>query len=213
MCNQFTFHHQFRIDTRRTGAGHLVVVEVTCQDSHLTEKLRARQGSPLRVAQGCPIGYGRGPPKCAHGRRIIESDSTTLLITEPRCKLLHLQEWTQPFHRGYEVGGHHKTTTSITVLLAAFAATAKPTHCTSGRKSGLLFIEKSLMEKKATLNAQLFCAHIRWRSRPGKGMCSADPECTQHSSISKSVARSIKQDRTQSSFTTHSQLIVSRRLS
>ena len=46
-----------------------------------------------------------------------------------------------------------------------------------------LFIEKSLVEKKANLNAQMFCAHIRWRSRSAKGMCSADPECTQHSRI------------------------------
>ena len=36
------------------GAGHLVVVEglSTCQDSHLTGKPRAGQGSPLRVVQG-----------------------------------------------------------------------------------------------------------------------------------------------------------------
>ena len=44
------------------------------------------------------------------------------------------------------------------------------------------------MEKKARLNAQLFCAHIRWSSRCAKGLCSADPECTQHSSIPKSEA-------------------------
>ena len=58
-----------------------------------------------------------------------------------------------PFHRGYGVGGHHKTTALITVLLATSAATAIPTHSTftSGRKSGRLFIEKSLMEKKAKL--------------------------------------------------------------
>ena len=62
----------------------------------------------------------------------------------------------------------------ITVLLAAFAATA-----------AVVFV-KSLMEKKAKLNAQLFWVHIRWRSRLAKGMFSADPECTQHSSIPKS---------------------------
>ena len=44
------------------------------------------------------------------------------------------------------------------------------------------------MEKKAKLNAQLFCAHIRWSSRCAKGVCSTDPECTQHSSIPKSEA-------------------------
>ena len=38
------------------------------------------------------------------------------------------------------------------------------------------------MEKKAKLNAQLFCAHS-WRSRRAKEMCSADPECPLHSSI------------------------------
>ena len=76
-----------------------VVVEglSTCQDSHLMGKPRAGQGSPLRVAQGGPFGYGReAPPNRAHGRRIIESDCTTLLITGPRCK--RLREWTQPLH-------------------------------------------------------------------------------------------------------------------
>ena len=29
---------------------------------------------------GGPIGYGRGPPNRAHGRRIIESNCTTLII-------------------------------------------------------------------------------------------------------------------------------------
>ena len=42
--------------------------------------------------------------------------------------------------------------------------------------------------KERKMNAQLFCAHIRWRSRCAKGMCSADPECTHHSSIPKSEA-------------------------
>ena len=37
------------------------------------------------------------------------------------------REWTQPLHRAYGVGGPHKTTTLITVLLAASAVTAKPT--------------------------------------------------------------------------------------
>merc|ERR1712135_273167 len=49
------------------------------------------------------------------------------------------------------------------------------------RKRGRLCIEMSLMEKRAKLNAQLFCAHIRWRSRCAKGMCSVDSECTQAS--------------------------------
>ena len=39
-----------------------------------------------------------------------------------------LQEWTQPFHRGYGVGGPHKTTILFTVLLAASATTANPTR-------------------------------------------------------------------------------------
>ena len=43
------------------------------------------------------------------------------------CKLVRLREWTQPSHCGHGVGGHHKTTTLITVLMAASAATAKPT--------------------------------------------------------------------------------------
>ena len=44
------------------GTGHRVVVEglSTCQDSHLTGKPGASQGSPLRVAPGGPKGYGRG---------------------------------------------------------------------------------------------------------------------------------------------------------
>ena len=75
-----------------------------------------------------PIGYGRGLPNRAHGRRIIESDCTTLVITGPRCKLLRLQEWTQPFQRLYGVGSHHRTTMLFTVLLAASAATANPTR-------------------------------------------------------------------------------------
>ena len=77
---------------------------------------------------GGPMGDGKGPPNRAHGRRIIEPDCTTLLITGPRCKLLRLQEWTQPFHRGHGVGGPHKTTIMFTVLLAASAATANPTR-------------------------------------------------------------------------------------
>ena len=35
---------------------------------------------------------------------------------------------------------------------------------------------------------KLFGAHIRWRSRCATRMCSADPECTQHSSIPISEA-------------------------
>ena len=49
-----------------------------------------------------------------------------------------------------------------------------------------LFIEKPLMEKTAKLNAPLFSTHIRWTSRSTNGMCSVDPECTQHSRIPKS---------------------------
>ena len=94
------------------GAGHRVVVEGlgTCQDSHLTGKPRAGQGPPLRVAQGGPMGYGRGPPNHAHGRRIVKFDCTTLLITGPRCMLLRLQEWTQTFHRGYGGWWSHRET-------------------------------------------------------------------------------------------------------
>ena len=65
----------------------------------------------------------------AHGRSIIESVRT---ILGPRC------------YRGYGVGGPHTTTTLITVLPAASAATA----FLSGRKSERLFIEKLLMERK-----------------------------------------------------------------
>ena len=72
--------------------------------------------------------YGRKHPTRAHGRRITESDCTTLLTTGPRCKLLRLQEWTQPFHRGYGVGRPHKTTILFTVLVAASAAIANPTR-------------------------------------------------------------------------------------
>ena len=50
-------------DPTSPGAGHLVVVEglSTCQDSDLTGKPRAGQGSPLRVAQGVPQGMGGDP--------------------------------------------------------------------------------------------------------------------------------------------------------
>ena len=76
-----------------------------------------------------------------------------------------------------------KTTTLIIVLLTASAATAS-----SRRKSGRLFFEV-VDGKKALLNAQLFCAHIRWRLKSAKGMGSADPECIQHSCIPISEAQ------------------------
>ena len=62
------------------GPATLLVVEGlgTCQDSHLTGKAGAGQGSPLRVAQG-PIGYGRGPPTRAHERRVSDFDCTITL--------------------------------------------------------------------------------------------------------------------------------------
>ena len=48
---------------RYCSSCHFVVVEglCTCQVSHLTQKPRAGQGSPLRVAPGGPMGYERGP--------------------------------------------------------------------------------------------------------------------------------------------------------
>ena len=142
-------------------AGHFVVVEGAL---YLLGFAEAKGPPRVTVAGGPrgPIGYGRGLPNRAYGRRIIESDCTTLLITGPRCKLLRLQEWTQPLHRDYGVGGHHKSTTLITVLRAASAAAAKPTHCTfsSGRKSGRLFIEKSLMGKESKTECTIvLCTH------------------------------------------------------
>ena len=105
----------------------MVVVGVpsTCQDSHLAGKRGASPGSPLRVAPGVPSGSGWGPRGLYKammrstyirlGRsvvhlehRIIEFDCTTM---GPRWKLLLVQEWRQPTHCGYGVGGllknHH----------------------------------------------------------------------------------------------------------
>ena len=127
------------------GLATLVVVErpSTRQDSHLTGKPGASQGSPLRVAPGVPLGMGGDSEPCTE--RLVNShlsradtyvsNAVSLPCAAcsyggPRCKLLRLQEWTQPhfivpfFHRVHGVGGPHKTTTLITVLLAASAATA-----------------------------------------------------------------------------------------
>ena len=108
------------------GGGGLVA-------SHIPTLVRDMAGE-ARSQPGVRLGMGGDPKPCAavnlhpsglsSGRRIIESVCT---ILGPRCKLLRLQEWTQPFHRVYGVGDHHKTTALITVLLAALAATAQPT--------------------------------------------------------------------------------------
>ena len=56
------------------GLATLVVVErpKTCQDSHLTGKPGASQGSPLRVAQGVPLGMG-GDPRTVHTDAVSSS--------------------------------------------------------------------------------------------------------------------------------------------
>ena len=79
-----------------------------------------------------------------------------------------------------------KTTTLFTVLMETpcwcrSAFTSEPTRC---RQQFIV----TLMENKAKLNALLSCAHMRWRSRRAKEMCSAAPECTLHTSIPKSEA-------------------------
>ena len=153
------------------------------------------------VSRG-PIGDGRGPLSLVQSDHAVNftslwgSTSTSrtpchrvpLLVLGPRWELLLVQEWTQPTHRGYGVGGlltNHHTVYKVslfTLLLAATAANATPTCClfTSGMKNGRLFIV-SLMEKNAKLNTPLFCTHTRWRSRSAKGICSVDPDCTLHS--------------------------------
>ena len=140
---------------------------------------KSRPRATVAGGPGGPIGYGSGtsePCSRTPRHRVRLHDlayyGAAMQAPAPAGVDTALSPWLR--------GGPHKTT--LITVLAAFAATAKPTHCTftSGRKSGLLLIEKSLMAKKAILNAQVFCAHIRWRSRFAKGMCSADPECTQH---------------------------------
>ena len=68
--------------TTSSGAGHLVVVEglSTCQDSHLTGKPRAGQGSLLRVAQGVPQGMGEDP-------RTVHTDAESLCPFARSCTL------------------------------------------------------------------------------------------------------------------------------
>ena len=63
ISNEIAMNARAQASNPSPGAGHLVVVEGlrTCQHSHLTGKPGAVQGSPLRVAQGGPIGYGRRP--------------------------------------------------------------------------------------------------------------------------------------------------------
>ena len=89
----------------------------------------------------------------AHGRRIIES---VCPILGPRC------------YRGHGVGGPHKTTTLITVLPAASAATA----FLSGRMSERLFI----VERKQNSCAIVLSTHPL-EIEVCEEMCSADPEC------------------------------------
>ena len=49
----------------------------TCQDSHLTGKPRAGQGSPLRVAQGVPWGMGGDP------RAVLTDAASSSLLARP----------------------------------------------------------------------------------------------------------------------------------
>ena len=165
----------------------------TGQDSHLAGKRGASQGSPLRVPRG-PIGYGRTPSLYRAMMRStyirLGLSSTHAASSSPIARPCFLRgrdvsscacrsgNTLSPWLRGW---WSHKTTCSPCCWLRL----PRLPNLHRGRV-GRLFIEKSLMEKKAKLNAQLFCAHIRWRLRSAKGMCSADPECTPHSSIPKS---------------------------
>ena len=90
--------------------------------------------------------------------RTVLTDATSSSPIARSCLLRGRDECSSwcghsPFHCGHGVGGLHKTTALITVLLATSAATAILTHSTftPRRKRGRLFIEKSLMEKKEKL--------------------------------------------------------------
>ena len=85
-----------------------------------------------------------------------------LLDLGPRWKLLLVQAWTQPTHRGCGVGGLLEKPPPV-----HRAAGCVCFDCFSYTQQ--LFIEKPLVEKKAKLNAPLFCTHIRWTSRSANG--------------------------------------------
>ena len=107
------------------------------------EEATSQPGVTVAGGPGVPLGMG-GDPEPYTERLVnlhlsradtyvsnaVSLPCPTCSYRGPRCKLLRLQEWTQPsffvpsFHRVYGVGGPHKTTTLITVLLAASAATA-----------------------------------------------------------------------------------------
>ena len=167
----------------------------TCQDSHLAGKRGASQGSPLRVAPGVPLVW-EGTPSPVQSDHAVNVHPCRARCRTPRTPhhRVRLHDhgaamenscWCRSGHSPLTVAAELvvslKTTTLITVLLAAATA------FTSKRKSGQLFIVL-LMEKKAKLNAPLFSTRIRWRLRVCEGICSADPDCTQHSSIPKSEA-------------------------
>ena len=85
------------------GAGHRVVVEglCTCQDSHLTGKPGAGQGSPLRVAKGAQKVW-EGTPRPVHtsaesATSIARSFYFVCLRGRDECSLLGAD--TAPLHR------------------------------------------------------------------------------------------------------------------
>ena len=59
---------------------------------------------------------------------------------------------------------------------------------TSRRKSGRLFIDLSLMEKKSNKYSRSFCTDISWRSKCARGMCDADPDCTRASLVQRRLS-------------------------
>ena len=103
---------------------------------------------------------------------MMESDCT---ILGPRCKLLRLQESTQPCHRGYGVGGPLKTTTLITVLPASAATNTLHVYV---REEKWAIVHRVVCGKES----QIECAIVLC-TRPLEIEVSADPECTPHSSI------------------------------
>ena len=101
--------------------------------------------------------------------------SNAVSLSCPACRSghspLHRAELS-PFLRGWGSPQNHH----ITVLLSMSAATA-------------VVVYREVVDGEiAKINAQLFNTHTRWRPRFAKRLCSTDPECTQHSSISKSEA-------------------------
>ena len=112
------------------------------------------------------------------GRRVIESNCWT---------------WGRDGNSCWCRSGHSQLTVATELVVSL------KNHHTDHRAAGCvccdcktytqeLLIEKPLMEKKAKLNAPLFCTHIRWTSRFANRMCSVDPECIQHSRFPKSEA-------------------------